>query len=121
MNIRQIMEQDKSTYSPLGKAFENQTKTIEDQGEKQIKPLENRVEKKNLNTDKKPIASLFSKDYLNEEATYELNKITAIENKPDRNDLIYKSSNKKKDKTFDLQKFKQQGLLEEAFITMIYH
>ena len=30
------IEQDKFTYSPLGKAFEKQTKTIEDQGKKQI-------------------------------------------------------------------------------------
>ena len=27
------------TYSPLGKAFEKQSKTIEDQGEKQIKAI----------------------------------------------------------------------------------
>ena len=31
------MEQAKFTYSPLGKAFEKQTKTIEDKAEKQIK------------------------------------------------------------------------------------
>ena len=30
----EIIEQAKFTYSPLGKAFEKQTKTIEDQGEK---------------------------------------------------------------------------------------
>ena len=35
-NQQQIIEQAKLTYSPLGKAFEKQTKTIEDQGEKQI-------------------------------------------------------------------------------------
>ena len=31
-NQSQIIEQAKFTYSPLGKAFEKQTKTIEDQG-----------------------------------------------------------------------------------------
>ena len=31
-NQKQIIEQAKFTYSPLGKAFEKQTKTIEDQG-----------------------------------------------------------------------------------------
>ena len=36
-NQQQRIEQAKFTYSPLGKAFEKQTKTIEDQGEKQIK------------------------------------------------------------------------------------
>ena len=35
-NKQQIIEQAKFTYSPLGKAFEKQVKTIEDQGEKQI-------------------------------------------------------------------------------------
>ena len=30
-NQQQIIEQAKSTYFPLGKAFEKQTKTIEDQ------------------------------------------------------------------------------------------
>ena len=33
-NQKQIIEQVKFTYSPPGKAFEKQTKTIEDQGEK---------------------------------------------------------------------------------------
>ena len=31
---QQIIEQGKFTYSPLGKALEKQTKTIEDQGKK---------------------------------------------------------------------------------------
>ena len=39
-NQQQIIEQAKFTYSPLGKAFEEQTKTIEDQGEKQIKAIQ---------------------------------------------------------------------------------
>ena len=40
-NQQQIIEQAKFTYSPLGKAFEKQTKTIEDQGQKQIDALQN--------------------------------------------------------------------------------
>ena len=36
-NRRQITEQAKFTYFPLGKAFEKQTKTIERQGEKPVK------------------------------------------------------------------------------------
>ena len=39
-NQQQIIEQAKFTYSPLGKAFEKQTKTIEHQGEKQIKAIQ---------------------------------------------------------------------------------
>ena len=39
-NQQQIIEQTKFTYSPLGKAFDKQIKTIEDQGKKQVDALE---------------------------------------------------------------------------------
>ena len=39
-NQQQIIEQTKSTYSPLSKAFDKQIKTIEDQGKKQVDALE---------------------------------------------------------------------------------
>ena len=38
-NQQKIIEQAKFTYSALGKAFEKQIKTIEDQGEKQVEAL----------------------------------------------------------------------------------
>ena len=38
-NQQQIIEQAKFTYSPLGKAFEKQTKTIGDQGKRQVDAL----------------------------------------------------------------------------------
>ena len=38
-NQQQIIEQAKFTYSPLGKAFENKIKTIQDQGQKQTDAL----------------------------------------------------------------------------------
>ena len=38
-NQQQIIEQTKFTYSPLGKAFDKQIKTIEDQGKKQVDAL----------------------------------------------------------------------------------
>ena len=40
-NQQQIIEQTKFTYSPLGKAFDKQIKTIEDQGKKQVDALNN--------------------------------------------------------------------------------
>ena len=40
-NQQQIIEQAKFTYSPLGKSFEKQIKTIEDLGKKQVEALEN--------------------------------------------------------------------------------
>ena len=54
-NQQQIIEQAKFTYSPLGKAFEKQIKTIEDQGEKQVdalKKLEDQIKQPvNVNND----------------------------------------------------------------------
>ena len=38
-NQQQIIEQTKFAYSPLGKAFDKQIKTIEDQGKKQVNAL----------------------------------------------------------------------------------
>ena len=38
-NQQQIIEQARFSYSPLGKAFEKQIKTIEDQGKKQVEAL----------------------------------------------------------------------------------
>ena len=39
-NQQQIIEQARFTYSPLGKAFDKQIKTIEYQGKKQVDALE---------------------------------------------------------------------------------
>ena len=53
-NQQQIIEQAKCTYSPLGKTFEKQMKTTEDQGQKQVDALENLKPKKEtkMNADK---------------------------------------------------------------------
>ena len=40
-NQRQIIEQAKFTYSPLGTAFEKQKKTIEEEGKKHIDAITN--------------------------------------------------------------------------------
>ena len=40
-NQQKIIEQARFTYSPFGKAFEKQIKTIKDQGKKQFDTLEN--------------------------------------------------------------------------------
>ena len=80
-NEQQIIEQAKFTYSPFGKAFEKQVKTIEDQVKKQIEVLEN-LKLKEITQDKtKPI------EYNN----YFINQLAKIKNiKPtDFNDLIY--------------------------------
>ena len=47
-NQKQIIEQGRFTYSPLGKAFEKKIKTIEDQGEKQIRAIQNQGQVKTI-------------------------------------------------------------------------
>ena len=42
-----VIEQAKFTYSPLGKSFEKQRKTIEDQGIKQVQALKTLKSKEN--------------------------------------------------------------------------
>ena len=64
----QIIEQDKFTYSSLGKAFEKQIKTIEDRAEKQI-----------LKTNQNWVIDLRLNDFLGAESRDELNKIKEIE------------------------------------------
>ena len=70
-----IVEKGKFTYFPLGKAFEKQTKTIEEQGEKQVEALE--VLKPN--TQKLTIKDAIQENTLTEEAKNELSKIKEIE------------------------------------------
>ena len=41
-NQQQIIQQAKFTYSTLGKVFEKQIKTIEDQGKKQVKTIQDK-------------------------------------------------------------------------------
>ena len=56
-NQQQIIKQAKFTYSSLGKAFEKQTKTIEDHGEKQVdalKTLESLKQKEVKSQETKP-------------------------------------------------------------------
>ena len=83
-NQQQIMGQAKFTYSPLGKAFEKQIKTIEDQGEKQVKAL-NTLKYNNQLT----IEDVIPKNALNnDEAKKQLDKIKEIEKNVDREKLI---------------------------------
>ena len=67
-NKQQIIQQAKFTYSPLGKTFGKQTKTIEEQGEKQIKAINGLTIKKYI-----------PENILNDGAKKELNKISEIE------------------------------------------
>ena len=70
---RRVIEQAKFTYSPLGKALEKQTKTIEDQSKKQVKGIEdhgkqlvesNKLTEKDFNIDRHSILHEEQKEYL---------------------------------------------------------
>ena len=87
-NKQQIIEQAKFEYSRLGKAFEKQVKTIEDQRKKQIEASENLKLKKITRDETKPIE--YNKYFIDE-----LAKIQKSIKPIDFNDLIhyYKGSN----------------------------
>ena len=88
-NQQQIIEQAKFTYSPLGKAFEKQIKTIENQEQKQVLALK---AFKSVN-EKLTIQDMISKSVLhNDEAKKELDEIKEIEKTIDTEKLIYKAS-----------------------------
>ena len=91
-NQRQIIEQAKFTYSPLGKAFEKQTKTIKDQGIKQVKAIQDNKQLVNINNDDDYKDKLLhSKEREIFKAIYNkrLDKIEEINNKIDYNNLNY--------------------------------
>ena len=69
-NQQQIIEQAKFSYSPLGKAFEKQIKTIEDQGQKQVEALKTKAI--NDKSDNNPAISKEIYDKLLEERMYEI-------------------------------------------------
>ena len=89
-NQQQIIEQAKFTYSPLGKAFEKQTKTIKDQGEKQIKATQDN-KKQLTNTQEVTIKNIIPENILNE-ALKEIDKISEIEKTVHREKLVYRAS-----------------------------
>ena len=91
-NKQQIIEKAKFTYSPLGKAFEKQIKTIEYQGEKQFKAL-NPLKSDN---NKLTIEDVIPKSvFANIEAAEEFSIIKEIEKKVGREKLVYKSNKNK--------------------------
>ena len=75
-NQQQIIEQEKFTYSPLGKAFEKQIKIIKDQGEKQntaLKVLEPKAIESRSNN--KPVITKDIYDKISEERMDEILKL----------------------------------------------
>ena len=89
-NQQQIIQQVKFNYSPLGKALEKQIKTIEDQGKKQVKAIQDNKQIVNKDDDYKDKLLLsrereIFKDIYNKR----LDKIEELNNKIDYNNLNY--------------------------------
>ena len=112
-NQRQMIEKAKFTYSPLGKAFEKQTKTIEDQGKKQIKAIQDK-QIVNINKDNYKNKLLLSKEREIFKDIYNkrLDKIEELNNKIDYDNLHYAIYRSKK--IYDFSKLKDPlTLLDE--------
>ena len=103
-NQQQIIEQAKFTYSPLGKAFEKQIKTIEDQAKKQVKAIQDK-QIVNINKDYYKNKLLLSKEREIFKDIYKrLNKIEELNNKIDYDNLEYAVYRSKK--IYDFSKLK---------------
>ena len=103
-NKKQILEQAKFTYSPLGKVFEKQIKTIEDQEEKQIKAINNQGQiktiKKYAYSDKDGKLISKQKEIFNKLVDERLDGITQQDEKVNTDDLICKDKGQAADTKF---------------------
>ena len=91
-NQQQIIQQAKFTYSPLGKAIEKQIKTIKDQGNKQVKAIQNNNQLVNINKDdgyKNKLLLSKEREIFKDIYNKRLDKIEEMNNKIDYNDLEY--------------------------------
>ena len=91
-NQQQIIDQAKFTYSPLDKAFEKQTKTIKDQGKKQVKTIQDNKQLLNINNDddyKDKLLLSKEREIFKDICNKRLDKIEEINNKIDYNKLNY--------------------------------
>ena len=95
LNQQQIIQQAKFAYSPLGKAFEKQIKTIEDQGKKQVKAIQDKqivnINNKNGYKDDYKDKLLLSREREIFKGIYNkrLDRIEELNNKIDYNNLEY--------------------------------
>ena len=104
-NQKQMIQQAKFTYSSLGKAFEKQIKTTEDQGEKQIKAIQNQGQAKTIKKytydDEDSLLISKQKEIFDKITDKMLDDITEVDEKANRDDLIYRYKGKTPDKKFN--------------------
>ena len=91
-NQQQIIQQAKFTYTPLGKAFEKQIKTITDQGTKHIKAIQDNKQLVNINNNdgyKDKILHSKEGEIFKDIYNKRLDKIEELNNKIDYDNLKY--------------------------------
>ena len=101
---QQIFEQTNFTYSPLRKAFQEQIKTIKEQGEKQIKAIQDKrpiksIEKFTYDINDSPIV-LKEKEIYNKLTEESFEKINSQDKRVDTNKLLFKYKGKTADENF---------------------
>ena len=91
-NQQQITQQAKFTYSPLGKAFEKQIKTIKDQGIKQVKAIQDNKQFVNINNNndyKDKLLHSKEREIFKDIYNKRLDKIEELNNKINYDNLKY--------------------------------
>ena len=91
-NQQQIIQQAKFNFSPLGKAFEKQIKTIENQGKKQVKAFQDNKQLVNINKDddyKNKLLLSKEREIFKNIYNKRLDKIEELNNNIDYNNLNY--------------------------------
>ena len=92
-NQQQIIQQAKFAYSPLGKALEKKVKTIEDQGKKQVKAIQDNKHLVNKDDYKDKLLLSKEREIFKDIYNKRLDKIEELSNKIDYNDLKYVAVN----------------------------
>ena len=99
-NQQQIIQQAKFAYSPLGKALEKQIKTIEDQGKKQVKAIQDNKQLVNKDNYKDKLLPSREREIFKDIYNKRLDKIEELSNKIDYNNLKYVSVNNRSSYNF---------------------
>ena len=88
-NQQRIIQQAKFAYSPLGKVLEKQIKTIEDQGKKQVKAIQDNKQLVNKDDYKDKLLLAKEREIFKDIYNKRLDKIEEMNNEIDYNDLDY--------------------------------
>ena len=99
-NQQQIIQQAKFAYSPSGKGLEKQIKTIEDQGKKQVKAIQDNKQLVNKDDYKDKLLLSKERNIFQDIYNKRLDKIEELSNKIDYNDLKYVTINSNKTHNF---------------------